>query len=34
MPLEATSGLQEGVAIFGQYLESILGPFVNTLLLE
>jgi uncharacterized membrane protein len=29
MPREATSGLQEGVAIFGQYLDSILGSFVN-----
>src|SRR5919112_273539 len=31
MTAEATSGLQEGAAIFGQSLESILGPFVNVI---
>jgi uncharacterized membrane protein len=29
MTVGATSGFQEGMAIFGQYSESILGPFVN-----
>jgi uncharacterized membrane protein len=31
MPIEATSELQGGMAVFGQSLESILRPFVNTI---
>jgi uncharacterized membrane protein len=31
MPIETATGLQEGMVIFGQSLESILGPFENTI---